>query len=167
MNRTPGIDMTTGSLGQGISCAVGMAAGLKLKKSDARVYVILGDGESDEGQVWEAAMFANQYHLDNLTVIMDYNRQQIDGFVDNVMSPDNPLERWAAFGFDVRECDGHDVESLEDALLAARRVQGKPQYILMHTTKGKGVSLVENAAFNHYMTFTPAQVADMLAELSE
>ena len=167
MNRTPGIDMTTGSLGQGISCAVGMAAGLKLKKSDARVYVILGDGESDEGQVWEAAMFANQYHLDNLTVLLDYNKQQIDGPVDSVMSPGDPLVRWSAFGFDVREADGHDVEAIEDALLAARQVKGKPQLIVMHTTKGKGVSLVENTAFNHYMTFTPEQVQSMLAELSE
>ena len=167
MKHTPGVDMTSGSLGQGASTSCGMALANKLDKTSVRVYAILGDGETEEGQVWEAAMFANQYHLDNLTVLLDYNKQQIDGPVDSVMSPGDPLVRWSAFGFDVREADGHDVEAIEDALLAARQVKGKPQLIVMHTTKGKGVSLVENTAFNHYMTITPEQVQSMLAELSE
>ncbi|MBR1757840.1 MAG: transketolase [Lachnospiraceae bacterium] len=166
-NRTPGVDMTTGSLGQGISVAMGMAAGQKLKGSEGRVYVILGDGESQEGQVWEAIMFANQYHLDNLTVLLDYNKQQIDGTVDEVVTLGDPKERYAAFGFDVQEVDGHDVEAIENALLAAKEVVGKPQLIVLHTVKGKGVSIVQNAAFNHYMTFTKEQVSSMLAELSE
>ena len=149
MNSVPGVDMSTGSLGQGISCAAGMALGLKHQGKDARVYTLLGDGEIQEGQVWEACMFASHYNLDNLCVIVDNNGLQIDGDVAKVMSPYPIDEKLAAFGFDVQHIDGHDFEAIEAALNHAKTVKGKPSAIIMKTTKGKGVSFMENDAGWH------------------
>jgi len=149
MNSVPGVDMSTGSLGQGISCAAGMALGLKHQGKDARVYTLLGDGEIQEGQVWEACMFASHYNLDNLCIIVDNNGLQIDGDVAKVMSPYPIDEKLASFGFDVQNINGHDFEEIEAALNHAKTVKGKPSAIVMHTVKGKGVSFMENEAGWH------------------
>ena len=149
MNTTPGVDMSTGSLGQGISAAAGMALAAKYQQKSNRVYTLLGDGEIQEGQVWEACMFAAHYKLDNLCVIIDNNALQIDGNIADVMSPYPIPEKLEAFGFHVESVDGHDFDQLEAAFNAARNVKGKPTAIVMHTTKGKGVSFMENEAGWH------------------
>ena len=149
MNTTPGVDMSTGSLGQGISAAAGMALAAKYQQKSNRVYTLLGDGEIQEGQVWEACMFAAHYKLDNLCVIIDNNGLQIDGNIADVMSPYPIPEKLEAFGFHVESVDGHDFDQLEAAFNAARNVKGKPTAIVMHTTKGKGVSFMENDAGWH------------------
>jgi len=149
MNMTPGVDMSTGSLGQGISTAVGMALAAKYQGRTNRVYTLLGDGEIQEGQVWEAMMAAAHYKLDNLCVIVDNNGLQIDGKVADVMSPYPIPEKMKAFGFEVVEIDGHDFDQIEAAFAKARETQGKPFGIVMKTTKGKCVSFMENNAGWH------------------
>ena len=149
MNTTPGVDMCTGSLGQGISAACGMALSAKLQKNPCRVYSLLGDGEIQEGQVWEAMMFASHYKLDNLCIVIDNNGLQIDGNVAEVMSPYPILDKLEAFGFEAVEIDGHDFEQIEAAFAQARTVKGKPFAIVMKTVKGKGVSFMENNAGWH------------------
>jgi len=149
MNTVPGVDMSTGSLGQGVSAAAGMALAAKYKKMDCRVYTLLGDGEIQEGQVWEALMFAHHYKLDNLCAVIDNNGLQIDGSVADVMSPYPIPEKLRAFGFEVREIDGHDFDQMEAAFAAARETKGRPFAIVMKTTKGKGVSYMENNADWH------------------
>ena len=150
MNTVPGVDMSTGSLGQGISCAAGMAKAAKyLHKDDVRVYALLGDGEIEEGECWEAFMFANHYKLDNLCVIIDNNGLQIDGAVDKVMSPYPIPDKLKAFGFAVKEIDGHDFDQIEAAFAEAKATKGVPFAIIMKTTKGKGVSYMENQAGWH------------------
>ena len=144
MKGTPGVDMTTGSLGLGISAACGMALAGKLNNKDYRVYAIIGDGESEEGQVWEAAMFANHYKLDNLCVILDYNGLQIDGPVAEVIGPAPFESKLAAFGYNVITINGHDFNEIEAALNAAKECKGRPTAIVANTTKGKGVSFMEN-----------------------
>ncbi len=144
MATTPGIDMSTGSLGQGVSTAVGMALAAKLDGKDYRTYAILGDGEIQEGQVWEAAMFASHKKLSNLCVIVDNNDLQIDGTMEEVNSPYPIPEKFAAFGFNVVEIDGHDFDQIEAALNAARACTDKPTAIVMKTVKGRGVSFMEN-----------------------
>ena len=144
MNETPGVDMSTGSLGQGVSAACGMALAAKFTGRKNRVYTLLGDGEIEEGQVWEAFMFAHHYKLDNLCVIIDNNNLQIDGTVDEVMSPYPIPEKLKAFGFEVAEIDGHDFDQMEQAFSKARQTKGVPFAIVMKTTKGKGVSFMEN-----------------------
>ena len=144
MNTVPGIDMSTGSLGQGISTACGMALGAKLKGGKERVYTLLGDGEIQEGQVWEALMFAAHRKLDNLVVIIDNNGLQIDGPVGEVMSPYPIPEKLRAFGFECVEIDGHDLDQIDAAFTLARATKGKPFAIVMKTVKGKGVSYMEN-----------------------
>lgn len=144
MKSTPGVDMTTGSLGQGISAACGMALGAKLNNSDARVYCILGDGEIEEGQVWEAAMFASHYNLDNLCLFVDNNSLQIDGSIQEVAGLSNIPEKFSSFGFNVLEIDGHDFEQIEDAINQAKSFKSKPSAIVMKTNKGKCVSYMEN-----------------------
>ena len=149
MNSVPGVDMSTGSLGQGISAAVGMAMAGKLDHKDYRVYTILGDGEIEEGQTWEAAMAASKYKLDNLCAIVDVNGLQIDGKTSDVM-PSEPLDKkYEAFGWHVIQCDGHDYASIQDALASAKAVQGQPTMILAKTVKGKGISYMENNAGWH------------------
>ena len=149
MKKIPGVDMTTGSLGQGISTACGMAKAAKLMNKDFRVYTLLGDGEIQEGQVWEAMMFASHYKLDNLCIIIDNNGLQIDGNIADVMSPYPILDKLEAFGFEAVEIDGHDFEQIEAAFAQARTVKGKPFAIVMKTVKGKGVSFMENNAGWH------------------
>lgn len=144
MNDTPGVDMSTGSLGQGISAACGMALAAKLDQKDYRVYAILGDGEIEEGQVWEAAMFAAHKKLDNLCLIVDNNGLQIDGPVEEVGGPGPIDEKFHAFGFDVQVIDGHDFDAIEAAFAHARSVKGKPSAIIAKTIKGKDVSFMEN-----------------------
>ena len=149
MNMIPGVDMSTGSLGQGVSCAAGMALAARFQKKDCRVYTLLGDGEIQEGQVWEALMFAGHYHLDNLCVIIDNNNLQIDGAISDVMSPYPIVDKLTAFNFDVVEVNGHSFEELEAAFDKARQTKGKPFAIVMKTVKGKGVSFMENNAAWH------------------
>ncbi len=144
MKCVPGVDMSTGSLGQGVSAAVGMALAAKLDNKDFRVYTILGDGEIEEGQVWEAAMFANAKKLDNLVVIVDNNNLQIDGTVEEVNSPYPIPEKFTAFGFNTIEIDGNNFDEIEAALENAKACKGKPTAIVAKTVKGKGVSYMEN-----------------------
>ncbi len=149
MKTIPGVDMSTGSLGQGVSAACGIAAELKRKQNPARVYCMTGDGESEEGQVWEAAMFAAHYKLDNLTVFVDFNCLQIDGDVRKVMNPTPLDEKYKAFGFNTVVIDGHDFEQIEKAVQLAEQTKGKPTAIICKTVKGKGVSFMENVADWH------------------
>ena len=149
MNETPGVDMSTGSLGQGISTAAGMALAAKKQGKALRVYSLLGDGEIQEGQVWEAMMFAHQYKLDNLCLIIDNNGLQIDGRIEQVMSPYPIADKLRAFGLFVEEIDGHDFEQIEAAFARARENKGAPTAIVMKTTKGKGVSFMEGQAGWH------------------
>ena len=164
-NHTPGIEMPSGPLGIGLSAAQGMALGLKLDGSPARVYAILGDGELDEGAVWEAAASAPKFELSNLTAIVDYNKVQLDGTTDEVM-PLRDLEgKWRAFGWNVLRCDGHDVSALHDALEAAKKVTDKPTVILADTIKGKSVSFMEGKAAWHGKAIPDAELAQAITEL--
>ena len=165
MNTVPGVDMSTGSLGQGVSVAVGMAKGAKYTGKQNRVYTLLGDGEIQEGQVWEACMSAAHYKLDNLCVIVDNNGLQIDGASDSVMSPYPIVDKLDAFGFHVVMVDGHDFVELEDAFAAARRTKGAPTAIVMKTTKGKGVSFMENNAGWHGKAPNDAEYEQAMTEL--
>ena len=144
MKGIPGVDMTTGSLGLGISAACGMALAAKLNNKDYRVYTILGDGESEEGQVWEASMFANHYKLDNLCIVIDYNGLQIDGPVAEIVGPAPFEPKLEAFGYNVITIDGHNLDEIEAAFKAARECKGRPTAIVANTVKGKGVSFMEN-----------------------
>ena len=165
MNSVPGVDMSTGSLGQGISTACGMALAAKVKGKDYRVYSLLGDGEIQEGQVWEACMFASHYKLDNLCIFIDNNGLQIDGDVAKVMSPYPIVDKLEAFGFHTQAIDGHDMEAIENALNAAKAVKGKPSAIVMKTVKGKGVSFMENNAGWHGVAPNDAQYEQAMTEL--
>ena len=163
--KTPGVDMSTGSLGQGVSAAVGMALAGKLDKKDYRVYTVLGDGEIEEGEVWEAAMFAGAKQLDNLVVIVDNNNLQIDGTLEQVNSPYPIDEKFAAFGFEVINIDGHDFEQMEKAFNRAKEVKGKPTAIIMKTTKGKGVSFMEDVCDWHGKAPNADQYITAIGEL--
>lgn len=165
MNTVPGVDMSTGSLGQGISCAVGMALGGKHQGKNFRVYTLLGDGEIQEGQVWEACMAASHYKLDNLCVIIDNNGLQIDGDVAKVMSPYPIDEKLKAFGFHVEVIDGHDFDQIEQAMNTARTIKGQPTAIVMKTTKGKDVSFMENNAGWHGKAPNDAEYEVAMTEL--
>ena len=165
MKGTPGVDMSSGSLGQGISCAVGMALSAKLDNAAWRVYTILGDGEIEEGQVWEAAMYASAKKLDNLVVIVDNNGLQIDGSIEEVNSPYPIPEKFAAFGFHVIEIDGNDIEQIAAACEEARTVKGKPTAIVQKTVKGKGVSFMENQCSWHGAAPNAEQYAQAVAEV--
>lgn len=166
MRTVPGVDMSTGSLGQGISAAVGMALSGKLQKKDFRVYTLLGDGEIQEGQVWEACMSAAHYKLDNLCVIVDNNGLQIDGDIAKVMSPYPIVEKLQAFGFHVQTIDAHDFDQIEAAMNAARTVKGQPSAIVMKSVKGKGVSYMENNAGWHGKAPNDAEFEIAMAELN-
>jgi len=166
MLRTPGIDMTAGSLGQGISCAVGIAKGSKIKKDNAYTYFIIGDGESQEGEVWEAAMSAAQFKLNNLIGFTDNNNMQIDGYLDEVIGLAPLADKWKAFGWNVMEVNGHDVEEIDNAINEAKKCLDKPAMIILHTIKGKGASFVEAAGCgNHNMPVTEEQRLQALKEL--
>ena len=165
MKSIPGVDMSTGSLGQGISAACGMALAAKKQNNPCRVYALLGDGEIQEGQVWEAFMFAAHYKLDNLCAVIDNNGLQIDGPVDQVMSPYPILDKLRAFGWEAVEIDGHDFDALEGAFGQARSVKGRPFAIVMRTTKGKGVSFMEDQAGWHGKAPNDEQAGTALREL--
>ena len=162
----PGVDMTTGSLGQGLSAANGMAIAAKLDNKSYRVYCILGDGEIEEGQVWEAAMTANKYHLDNLCVIVDNNSLQIDGKVEEVMSPYPIDEKFRSFGFEVIKIDGHNIEEIIKAFEVAKNIKGKPTCIIASTIKGKGISFMENQVSWHGKAPNEEQYRQAMQELS-
>ena len=163
----PGVDMSSGSLGQGISAAVGMALGAKLKGEDNRVYTLLGDGEIQEGQVWEAAMFAGHRKLDNLVVIVDNNGLQIDGPVDEVCSPYPIDKKFEAFNFHVINIDGHDFDAIRAAFEEAKATKGQPTCIVAHTVKGKGVSFMENNVSWHGTAPNDEQYAVAMADLEK
>ncbi len=165
MKHIPGVDMSSGSLGQGISAAVGMALSAKMREKDYRVYTLLGDGEIQEGQVWEAAMFAGHRKLDNLVVIVDNNGLQIDGKIDDVCSPYPIDEKFAAFQFHVINVDAHDFDDLRKAFREARETKGVPTAIIAHSTKGKGVSFMENQASWHGTAPNDEQYAVAMADL--
>lgn len=167
MKRIPGVDMSTGSLGQGLSAANGMALAGKLDQKDFHVYVLLGDGEIGEGQVWEAAMAAAHYRLDNLTAILDFNGLQIDGPTDEVMSSKPLPDKWRAFGWHVIEVDGNDIEALLKAMAEAKETKDKPTILIAHTVKGKGVSFMENQVGWHGSAPSAEQGEQALKELRE
>lgn len=167
LQHVPGVDMSSGSLGQGISAAVGMAMGARLSGKDFRVYTLLGDGEIEEGQVWEAAMFAGHRKLDNLVVIVDNNGLQIDGPIDNVCSP-NPIDKkFEAFNFHVINADAHDFDALRAAFKEARETKGCPTCIVMHSLKGKGVSFMENSIDWHGKAPNDEEYAVAMADLEK
>ncbi|MGE5630109.1 MAG: transketolase [Caulobacteraceae bacterium] len=166
MLKTRGIDMTAGSLGQGISCAVGMAKASKIKKDNAYIYAMVGDGESQEGQVWEASMAAAQFKLNNLIAFTDNNKMQIDGNTKHIVSVEPLTEKWKAFGWNVISVDGHDVEQIYDAVLEAKKSEVKPTMIILDTIKGKGVSFIEAMGYkNHSTPITEEQRIMALKEL--
>jgi len=165
MKGTPGVDMSTGSLGLGISTACGMALAAKIDGKDYRTYTIVGDGESQEGQVWEAAMFAAHYKLDNLCVVIDWNGLQIDGPVTEVMNPTPHDKKLEAFGFHVISIDGHDFDQIEAAFNEAKTVKGKPTAIIARTVKGKGVSFMENQVGWHGSAPNDEQYEKAVAEI--
>lgn len=165
MRKVPGCDMSTGSLGQGISCAVGMALAGKIDKKDYRVFSILGDGELEEGQVWEAAMAAAHYGLDNLVAFVDHNNLQIDGNISDVMNPNPVADKFAAFGWNVISIDGHDLEQIKNAIDTAKTVKGKPTMVVCETVKGKGVSFMENDYGWHGVAPNAEQTEKALAEI--
>jgi len=167
MRYTPGVDMSTGSLGQGISVAVGMALGAKLKNKDFRVYTALGDGEIEEGQVWEAAMFAGNHKLDNLVAVVDYNNLQIDGSLDEVNSPCPIDEKFAAFGWNVIVINGHCFDEIDEAFKKAKEFKGKPTCIVAKTVKGKGVSFMEDKCDWHGSAPNAEQYEQAMKELGD
>lgn len=166
MKHTPGVDMTSGSLGLGISAACGMALSGKINRKDYRVYAILGDGECEEGQVWEAAMFAAHKKLDNLCIFVDFNGLQIDGPVSEVAGPEPIDKKFEAFGFDVQTIDGHDFDAIEAAFAHAKTVKGKPSVIIAKTVKGKGVSYMENQVGWHGTAPNKEQYETAMQELT-
>lgn len=167
MRRTPGIDMSTGSLGQGMSTAIGAAWGSRYQGRDNYVYLVLGDGECGEGQVWEGALFAAQQRLDHLIAFIDYNKKQLDGYVTDICDIGDVCKKFEDFGWDAKECDGHDVEALRTAIENAKNTEGRPHMIVMHTVKGKDCSFAENVLYNHHMKFKPEDYQNALDALDK
>jgi len=168
--KTPGVDMTAGSLGQGLSAAVGMALAAKICKKDNYVYAIIGDGESQEGQIWEAAMFASHNKLNNLIVLTDYNKMQIDGYIKEVNNLEPLADKWRAFNWNVIEVDGHNVEQIYDAIMKGKSQDEKPTMIILHTTKGKGAYFAEGKVTSHNMSISAEEwqrAIEMLRRESE
>ena len=163
--KVPGMDCSAGSLGQGLSVAVGLALGLRLRGKDSRVYCLMGDGELQEGQIWEAAMTAAQFKADNLCGIVDWNRVQLDGRVEEIMDLGDLSRKWADFGWNVIQCDGHDLEEVTAAYESARQCRGKPSVVLARTVKGKGVSFMEDDCAWHGAAPNAQQLNAALAEL--
>ena len=161
----PVLEASTGSLGQGLSIGLGMALAGRLDGRPTRVYVVLGDGEIQEGQIWEAAMFGAYHKVDNLVAVVDYNKLQLDGFIKDIMELEPLVPKWRAFGWHVIELDGHDLRALEAAFVEAATVTGKPTVIIAHTIKGKGVSFMENSPKFHGVAPTKDEVAQALKEL--
>lgn len=166
MNRTNGIDMTTGSLGQGFSCAVGMATAAQMDKKDLTVYAIIGDGECQEGQIWEAAMFAGNRKLRNLITFLDYNKMQVDGYLEDIGNLHPLDEKWKAFGWYVQEIDGHDVNAISRAIDNAKKMS-YPSIIIMHTIKGKGAYFCENDPGSHCRDVSEEEWTTAVKKLDE
>ncbi len=164
-NKTPGIDMTTGSLGQGASLAVGVALGHRLDKRDNYTYLILGDGELQEGQVWEAAMLAAHHGLDRLIAFVDYNKQQLDGYVRDINDPGDISGKFESFGWNAYKADGRDVADILDRIKSAKLAKGKPSVIVLDTIKGQGCTFAEGKLDNHHMTISREQAEEALAVL--
>ncbi len=165
MKKTPGIDMTSGSLGNGLSAGVGMALGLKLQQKKSNVFVVIGDGESQEGMVWEAAMTAAKYKLDNLIAFLDYNHIQSSGYMEPIMPIEPVTSKWESFGFRVFQVNGHSMEDLISVIEMAKQVKNMPVMIVAHTTKGQGVSYMENNPAWHSKLPTQAEYEQAIAEL--
>ena len=165
MRRLPGLEASTGSLGQGLSIGIGAALATRLDHQDSRTYVIMSDGELNEGQTWEAAAFAAHHRVDNLTAIIDYNKFQLDGAVKDILYMEPLVEKWSAFGWEVQEIDGHDLVEVMSAVQKARQVHEKPSMIIAHTIKGKGVSFMENNNHYHGVAPTPEETERALKEL--
>lgn len=165
-NKTVGVDMTTGSLGQGVSTAIGMALGHKLAGDDVRTYLIVGDGECDEGQVWEGMLFAHQQKLDHLTVFVDYNKKQLDGTVEEVMDLGDIEAKFKAFGFHTENIDGNNVAAILETLAKCREVKDVPSCIILNTLKGKGITEVEEMKLNHHIQVDPELAKKAIAELT-
>lgn len=166
MNKTPGIDMTTGSLGQGFSASVGVAIGSKIKKDGAYIYAIIGDGESQEGQIWEAAMLAAHKKLDNLIAFTDFNKMQIDGNVEDINEAGDIVGKWVSFGWDTQRIDGHDMDAIDQAIIKAKNNPGKPHMIILDTIKGKGAKFAEDAGSAcHNMPVTKDMIKDVVEGL--
>ncbi len=163
--RTPGIEVASGSLGQGLSVALGMVLAARLDKKDYRVYCLLGDGEIQEGNIWEAAMAVSHYKCDNLCAILDFNRFQIDGKTEDIMNLEPIVDKWKAFGWHTIEINGHDIKQILNAYEEAKTVKGKPSIIIAHTIKGKGVSFMENVADFHGRSPTKEEEQKALKEL--
>lgn len=163
--KTPGIDMTCGSLGQGLSAAAGIALGLRLDNMKNRVFAIMGDGECNEGQIWEAALFAGQRKLDNLIAFVDYNRLQLDGPTDGICAMGDMVRKFRAFGWDAQEVAGHDVAAIDAAITQAKASSGKPSMIVLNTIKGKGWSKAEDQTGSHSRGFTREELAEALGEM--
>lgn len=161
-NKTPGIDMTTGSLGQGISTAIGVALGNRLDGRQNYTYLFLGDGECNEGQIWEGAMFASQFKVDNLIVFVDYNKQQLDGLTADIMDMGDFVDKFKAFGFHTQKIDGHDIEAIRAAIKEAKATKGVPSCIVLDTIKGKGCTLTEGKV-SHHIAFKPEEMQEALA----
>jgi transketolase len=162
----PALEASTGSLGQGLSVALGMGCAAKLDKQTWRTYVVLGDGEIQEGQIWEAAMFGGFHKVDNVVAIVDYNGIQLDGFVKDIMDLEPLADKWRSFGWHVIEVDGHDISALKAAFAEAESTKGKPSVVIAHTVKGKGVSFMENNPKYHGVAPTPAELEAALKELA-
>lgn len=167
MNKTPGIDMTAGSLGQGLSAAIGITLGNRIDKRDYFTYCIIGDGESNEGQVWEAAQSAAQWKLDTLIAFTDYNKMQLDGWMTDIMSVEDLNAKWLSFGWFVQRVDGHDFVQMEMAIERAKAERCRPSMIILDTIKGKGASIAEYNPANHSMNFDYETAKKLIAELRE
>lgn len=166
-NSTPGIDMSTGALGQGMSTAIGIAQGNALLKKENYTYLLIGDGECDEGQIWEGALYAPQHHLDHLIAFVDYNHQQLDGYTEDILDLGDLKQKFADFGWWTKEIDGHDTKVIEETILEAQKVTGKPKMIVLDTIKGKGCTFAQGILYNHHMRFdseTCQQAIDALKE---
>lgn len=165
--RTPGVDMTTGSLGQGMSSAVGIAIGNRMQGRDNYTYCILGDGELNEGQIWEGCETANHQKLDHFIVFVDWNKKQLDGRLEKICEPLDIGSKFCAFGFETQTVKGYDVEAIHDAVMRAKAITGKPHVIILNTYKGLGVKLAEEKEFNHYLTFGIDEAKDSIHEIEK
>lgn len=164
-NNTPGIDMSTGSLGQGMSTAIGIAHGLKIQGKDNYTYLLIGDGECDEGQIWEGALYAPQQKLDHLIAFVDYNKQQLDGYTKDIMDLGDLKQKFADFGWYALEVDGHDTDAIAAAIELAKTNVGKPAMIILNTVKGKDCTFAEGVLYNHHMTFTKEECETAINQL--
>ncbi|HHU54091.1 MAG TPA: transketolase [Clostridiaceae bacterium] len=164
-NRTPGVDMSTGSLGQGISAAVGIALGNRTQKIDSYTYCIVGDGELNEGEVWEACSAATDLKLDNLIVFVDWNKKQLDGRLEEILEPGDISKKFEVFGFDVQTVVGYDYQAIWEAIEKAKSIKGKPSVIILDTIKGLGVKLAEEKEFNHHLPITDEGAEEAIAEI--